>query len=165
MVFFGQGVFRLAKELHLIHPERFAKVFIGIGGFYMEKIMIACCGKYLEERGLSSVLIANENFGPQVAMTVMGGSHCVRGKLGTVIIAKSMILLQLSTVFKAIDTNNYGDLFVQLTQLKSLFHAGNLNFDLINVACARLEDEIANLSADLENFRITCSSRNPLFEY
>lgn len=47
MVLFGQRAYRLAKELHMTHPERFANIFIGIGGFYMGKITIACCGKYL----------------------------------------------------------------------------------------------------------------------
>lgn len=166
VVLFGQGVYRLAKEFQQTHPEKKLLIFfIGIGVFYMEKIMIACCGKYLEERGISSVLVANEIFGPQVVMSVMEGSYYVQGKLGMVIIAKSMIHLQLSTAFNAIDTNNYGDLFVRLTQLNYLFRAGDPNFDLISVAWARLEDEIANLLANLENFRITGSLRSPLFEY
>ena len=32
----------------------------------MEKIIIACCEKYLEESGISSVLVANEIFSSQV---------------------------------------------------------------------------------------------------
>ena len=71
-----EGVYRLAKELHLNHPEIFANIFLGIGGFHMEKIIIACCGKYLEESGISSVLVANEIFGPHVK-SVMEGSHYV----------------------------------------------------------------------------------------
>ena len=61
-----EGVYRLAKELQLNHPERFKNTFLGIGGIHMEKIIIACCGKYLEESGISSVLVANEIFSSQV---------------------------------------------------------------------------------------------------
>ena len=61
-----EGVYRLAKELQLNHPERFDNIFLGIGRFHMEKIIIAWCEKYLEESGISSILVANEIFDPQV---------------------------------------------------------------------------------------------------
>lgn len=85
----------------------------------MENIITACCGKYLERSGLSSVLVSNEIFDPQVVNSVIEGSHYVRGKWGIAMIAESMEHLQLSTFFNAIDSNKYGDLFVQLTQLQS----------------------------------------------
>ena len=46
----------------------------------MENIITACCGKYLERSGLSSVLVSNEIFDPQVVNSVIEGSHYVRGK-------------------------------------------------------------------------------------
>ena len=82
------------------------------------------------------------------------------------VIAESMEHLQLSIFFNAIDTNKYEDLFVQLTQLQSLFHATNPNLELTDVVpWGKLEDDIENLLEDLDRFRITCSSRSPLFEY
>lgn len=78
--------------------------------------------------------------------------------------SESMEHLKLSTFFNAIDTNKYGDLFVQLSQLKSLFPAGDPNLDLISLTSTRFEDEIANVLPDLDNFKITGSSRNSLFE-
>ena len=129
-----KGVYILAKELRLNHPGKFNNIFLGIGGFHMEKIIIACCGKYLEESRINNVLGAIEIFGPQVVKSVMEGSHYVRGKRGIAIIAESMEHLQLSTLFNALDTNKYEDLFFQLTQLQSLFHATDSNLDLTGVA-------------------------------
>ena len=52
-----EGVYRIAKEIQLQQPETFDNIFLGIGGFHLEKIVIACCGKYLEESGIDSVLV------------------------------------------------------------------------------------------------------------
>ena len=65
------------------------------------------------------------------------------GKRGILIIAESMVHLQLSAFFNAVNANKYEDLFFQLTQLQSLFHAADTNLNLIRVSCSRFEDEIA----------------------
>ena len=36
-------------ELKLLNPIGFSNVFIGLGGFHMEKIVMVCLGKFLEE--------------------------------------------------------------------------------------------------------------------
>ena len=41
-----EGVYRLAKEIQLLNPEEFDNIFLGLGGFHFEKVLIACCGKY-----------------------------------------------------------------------------------------------------------------------
>ena len=51
-----EGVYRIAKEIQLQQPEKFDKIFLGIGGFHLEKIVIAFCGKYLEESGMRVLL-------------------------------------------------------------------------------------------------------------
>ena len=61
-----EGVYRLAKELQLLNPDDFSNTFLGLGGFHMEKVVIACCGKFLENVGIDSVLVENEVFGPAV---------------------------------------------------------------------------------------------------
>ena len=65
------------------------------------------------------------------------------GKRGILIIAESMVHLRLSAFFNAVNANKYEDLFFELTQLQSLFHAADINLNLISVSCSRFEDEIA----------------------
>ena len=47
-----EGVCRVAKELQLLDSARFDNIFLGLRGFHTEKVMIACCGKYLEDTGI-----------------------------------------------------------------------------------------------------------------
>ena len=43
-----EGVYHIAKELQLLYPKEFSNIFLGLGGFHMEKIVLTCLGKYLE---------------------------------------------------------------------------------------------------------------------
>ena len=73
-----EGVYRIAKELQLMHPNEFENIFLGLRGFPYRKAVIACVGKFLEDVGVDSVFVANELFGPSVISTnVMNGSHYV----------------------------------------------------------------------------------------
>ena len=40
-----EGVYSLAKELQLLNQKRFENIFLGLGGFHMEKIIISCLGR------------------------------------------------------------------------------------------------------------------------
>ena len=73
-----EGVYRLAKELQLLNPDGFSNIFLGLGGFHTEKVLIACCGKFLENIGIDSVLVENEIFGPAVVNTVLNVDDCCR---------------------------------------------------------------------------------------
>ena len=46
-----EGVYKLAKEIQLLYPQQFDNVFLGLGGFHTEKIILACCGKLLSDIG------------------------------------------------------------------------------------------------------------------
>ena len=39
-----EGAYRIAKEIQFQQPEKFDNIFLGIGRFHLEKIVIACCG-------------------------------------------------------------------------------------------------------------------------
>lgn len=75
-----EGVYRIAKELQFLHPIKFGNIFLGIGGFHLEKVITACCGKYLEESDVKHVLVENEIYGPNSVKSVMSGSHYVGSK-------------------------------------------------------------------------------------
>ena len=47
-----EGVYRIAKELQLMHPNEFENIFLGLGGFHTEKAVIACVGRFLEDVGV-----------------------------------------------------------------------------------------------------------------
>ena len=70
-----EGVYRIAKELQLMHPNEFRNIFLGLRGFHTEKAVLTCMGKFLEDVGVDSVFVANEIFGPNIVTSVMNGSH------------------------------------------------------------------------------------------
>ena len=74
-----EGVYRLTKELQLLNPTLFDNIFLGLGSFHMEKVMIAYCGKYLEDTGVDSLFVENEVYGPENVKSVMNGGNYVRG--------------------------------------------------------------------------------------
>ena len=43
-----EGVYRLVKELELLDPARFDNIFLGLGGFHTEKVMIITFVEYVE---------------------------------------------------------------------------------------------------------------------
>jgi hypothetical protein len=61
-----EGVYCIAKEIQLLKPDRFGNIFLGLGGFHMEKIVLACLGSYLEPSGIFNVLVETEYFGTDV---------------------------------------------------------------------------------------------------
>lgn len=85
-----EGVYRIAKEIQLHQSEKFDDKFLGIGGFHLEKIVIACSGKYLEESGIEIVLVENAIYGISVVNSVMNGSNYIRGKRRVSLIAEAL---------------------------------------------------------------------------
>ena len=78
-----EGVYHIAKEIQLMKPDQFNNIFLGLGGFHMEKIVLACLGAYLEPSGIFGVLVETECYGTDVIKTVISGSHYSRA--GTVV--------------------------------------------------------------------------------
>ena len=61
-----EGVYHIAKELQLLNPEDFKNIFLGLGGFHMEKNVLACCFQYLKLIGARDIFVQNEVFGPDI---------------------------------------------------------------------------------------------------
>ena len=100
-----EGKYRLAKELRLLDPARFNNIFLGLGGFHMEKVMIACCGTYLEDTGIDSILVENEVYGSENVKHVMNGGHYVRGICEMAIVSEVLHSLILNQFLIEIDEN------------------------------------------------------------
>ena len=101
-----EGVYRIAKELQLLNPDAFSNIFLGLGGFHLEKVIIACCGKYLEESGVDIIFVENEIFGPSVVNSVMSGGNYIRGKRGMALISEALVRLQLLKFFEILISLN-----------------------------------------------------------
>ena len=55
----------------------FDNIVLGLGGFHLKKVMIACCGKYLKDTGVDSIFVENEVYGPENVKSVMNEDNYV----------------------------------------------------------------------------------------
>ena len=61
-----------------LYPQQLDNLFLGLGGFHTEKIILACCGKLLTDIGTRDVFVQNEIYGPTVTdTTIMKGGNYV----------------------------------------------------------------------------------------
>ena len=58
-----EGVYHIAKELQLLNSDVFKNIFLGLGGFHVEKNILTCCVQYLKFIGACDVFVQNEIFG------------------------------------------------------------------------------------------------------
>ena len=53
----GEEMYHTAKEIQLLYPQKFSNIFLGIGGFHLEKVVIGYLGTYLESSGIQNLLV------------------------------------------------------------------------------------------------------------
>ena len=76
-----EGVYRIAKELQFLFSEKFKNIFIGLGGFHTEKVLLACCGIYLKDIGARDIFVTNEIYGPLVTENaILNGKDYVQSR-------------------------------------------------------------------------------------
>ena len=75
-----EGVYCIAKEIQLMKPDEFSNIFLGLGRFHWEKILLACLGAYLEPSGMFAVLVETECYDTDVIKTVISGFHYSRDR-------------------------------------------------------------------------------------
>ena len=88
-------------------------VFLGLGGFNMEKIVLACLGTYLEPSGIFDVLVETECYGTDVIKTVISGSHYARART-----AHSMIHEVLTSMILEAFLSKYPDRKTEIEALQ-----------------------------------------------
>ena len=94
-------------------PDQFNNIFLGLGGFHMEKIVLACLGAYLEPSGIFAVLVETECYGTDVIKSVISGSHYSRART-----AHSMIHEVLTSMMLEAFLSNFPERRTELEALQ-----------------------------------------------
>ena len=160
-----EGVYRIAKELQLLNPEGFNNIFLGLGGFHLEKILIACAGKFLEESGVENVFVENEIFGPGVVKTVMNGGHYVRGKRGMTLISEALHRLQISQFIETNDCLQFQSLFEKIGNVQELFQAHDLHIRRIQKRWKECKELLGASIAELMKYKEAGKLQSDQFKY
>ena len=61
-----EGVYHVAKELQLLKPTELGNIFIGLGGFHLEKVLLGVVGQFLEKIGVRDIFVQNEIYTPAI---------------------------------------------------------------------------------------------------
>ena len=96
----------------MLNPDKFGNIFLGLGGFYLEEVVIDCCGKYLEESVIDSIFVELEIFVPELVTSVMTGGNYIRGKCGIALISEALQRLQFSQSIKTVDISRFSKLYI-----------------------------------------------------
>ena len=89
-----EGVYHNAKEIQLLYQQKFSNIFLGIGSFHLEKVVI-CLNTYLESSGIQNLLIEEKIYGPVNVNSLISGGNYFGGKRGMSLIVEVMEQLQV----------------------------------------------------------------------
>ena len=143
-------MYRIAKELQLLDPDGFSNIFIGLEGFHLEKVIISCIRKFLEESWTENIFVENEIFGPGVVKNVMSGGHYVRGKRGMTLISEALHRLQLLQFLKISDCAAFEGLYEKIEELQELFEKENLHQRKIKKKWNECKEKLADSKRSLK---------------
>lgn len=162
-VFCYQGVYRIARHIQLLEPEKFRNLFFMLGSFHTTKISLACIGRYLEESGVDHLFIETESFGVNVVQEVLKGTHYARSIKGIFMLGETLERLLLESFFKE---NDYRMYELELT-LISLLQDSFAEKDYSNSKSLSKEfiSKCQKLTTDLEEFIEKRKKKSTSFHY
>ena len=127
-----EGVYAIAKEIQLLKPNHFGNVFLGMGPFHMEKIVIA--------------LIETEIFGKLVVdNSVMTGGHYYKGKEAMSLVSEVMTVLMFEQFKADQDSTSCGfdqEIETAETKLQQAFDVDRTEFREIREECKILHADM-----------------------
>ena len=160
-----EGAYCIAEEIQLLNPDKFGNIYLGCGGFHLEKVVIACCGKYLVESGIDSIFVELEIFGFEFVTSVMAGGNYIRGKRGIALISEALQRLQFTEFIKTVDISRFSKLFGHIAELHTLFRTENRTPESIKSVWKCCQNEINEFNEAFSLFKDRCSEASEQFQY
>ena len=160
-----EGVYHIAREIQLLSHNSFDNIFLGLGGFHMEKVVMACLGKYLKGSGIDKVLTNTEIYGPISIESVLNGGHYADANRAYSLIAETLFTLQLDAFF--IDNNKikYDSVIKSIVSLQNLFEKDHIDQKEIDTKWSECLEALRSLEKDFENFVKNGINQNVEFAY
>ena len=151
-----EGVYHIAKEIQLLKSDQFDNLFLGLGGFHMEKIVLACLGAYLEPSGIFTVLVETECFGTDVIKSVISGSHYSRARTAHSMIHEVLTSMMLEAFF-----SKFPGKLEELETLQVGFQSKEVTFEEWNST----KEKGSNIQAAFEVYLSERASQSQSFNY
>ena len=160
-----EGVYHIAKEIQLLYPQKFSNIFLGIGGFHLEKVVIGCLGTYLESSGIKNLLVEEKVYGPAVVNSVMSDGNYIRGKKRMSLIAEAMEQLQVYSFLHSSDGEVFSDLFDRINKLVIMMRDPSKNQVNITSQWSKCMKILDKFEEAFNAFKTSGSAESNLFAY
>lgn len=156
-----EGVYRIARDIQLLHPEEFSDLVICLGSFHLLKIYLGCIGKYVRGSAAESIFIENDIFGQNTTEAVLNGSHYVRSLTGLTMLSESMERLQWQTFFDLHGVEKYKNSLKLLVDMKDSISTKNKaeSKEFLSAFLSSSDE----LFSDFEAFKIEGRSKSETF--
>ena len=98
-MFCDEGVYKIAIHIKFLCKEKFKNLIPLMGSYHMNKVLLACIGRYLRGSGADSIFIETELFASGVTEQVLNGSNYARSVKGFFLLGEALLRLQLQEFF------------------------------------------------------------------
>lgn len=162
-VFCDEGVYRIARHLKFLCPDKFKNITVMLGGFHMCKVLLACIGKYLTGSGVDLMFIETDLYGPGVTEQILNGSNYARSVNSFLLLGETLLRLQLTAFFKENSEGKYNNELATVKSLQdSIAEKSNGEskrlYEMFNLSCEKIYSDFS------EYVKKRCKE-SQLFEY
>ena len=147
-----EGVYHIAREMQLLSPNAFDNVFLGLGGFHKEEVVMACLGKHLKGTGIDKVLIDTKIYGPISIETVLNEVHHAGASRAYPLIVEILHVLQVGTFFTDNGKMQYDQFIDCVMCFQNRFQNRQINQCEIEIKWDECELLSCTLEKDFNNF-------------
>ena len=158
-------MYHTAKKIKFLYPQKFSNIFLGIGIFHLEKVVIGCLNRYLKSNGIQNLLIKEKVYGPAVVNSVMSGRNYIRGKRGMSLIAEAMEQLQVYYFLQPSDVKVFSELFDKIDELVIMMLDPSKNQVNITSQWSKCMNVLDEFEEAFNTFKTSGSAESNLFAY
>ena len=158
-----EGVYHIAREIKLIHPDKFKGLVLCMGSFHMMNIVLGCLGKYLKGSGAQTIWTESSVFGVNVAENAMTGHHYKRSLKGMLLLSEALERLRWAEFFQKHGIEKYSD---ELHALEKLTNStSNRDRAESQQTFADFTENCANLLTDFKAYVADGRKQSENFSY
>ena len=158
-----EGVYHTAKEIQLWYPQKISNIFLGIGGFHLEKVVIGWLGTYLESSVIQNLLVEEKIYGPAVVKSFMSRGCYILGERGMSLIV--MEQLQVCSFLQSSDGKVFSELFVKINELVIMMRDPSKNQVNITSQWSKRMNILDKFEEAFKTFKTSGSAESNLFAY
>ena len=161
-----EGVYHIAKELQLLYSANFNDIFLRLGGFHMEKVVLHVIGQFLGNICSRDIFVQNEIYGPAVIDDkVTTGSHYVLSRQAFRILHEVVNRLRFAKFERQKQKEMHLPCLKPIQDIRNCFEQGEPDIIKNHWNTLREEKEFDTYQTEFSQFLIDGGKRSEKFKY